>query len=104
MISSSLKGSLLALALSALIVGVEAQATCTASSPQCCWVVRSWQLMGQTVPTGISLNDNSCCTKPMNGVYCDSTKTKVAMIAWSDKNLTGSIPASIGNLESLTVL
>jgi len=88
---------ILALAFSALIVRVDAQVTCTSSSPQCCWVVRSWQLMGQSVPTGISPNDNSCCTKPMAGVTCDSTKTQVTRIEWSSMNLVSLIPSDIGN-------
>jgi len=94
-----------ALALSAMIAGVEAQTvTCTSTSPQCCWVVRSWQLMGQFIPTGIKSTDNSCCTVPMSGVFCDSTKTKVTGLDWSSKALTGSIPADIGKLTSLTSL
>jgi len=93
---------ILALAISALIVGVEAQVTCTTSSPQCCWVVRSWQLLGKSIPTGIKSTDKSCCTKPLDGVYCDSTNTKVILIDWAFINLKGSIPSEIGKLTSLT--
>ena len=93
----------LALTLTALIAGVESQATCDSNSPQCCWVVQSWQLMGKTIPTGISSTDNSCCTVPMTGVTCDSSN-KVININWYSKGLSGSIPADIGNLTSLQIL
>ena len=103
MISSSLKNSILALALSALIVGTDAAVSCNSGSPQCCWVVRSWQLMGKSIPTGISSTDNSCCTVPMAGVTCDSTN-KVINIYWVWQGLSGSIPRSMGKLTSLTKL
>jgi len=104
MLSTDNKNSkILALTLSALVVGVKAQTvTCTTASPQCCWVVRSWQLMGKAIPTGIKSTDRSCCTVPMAGVTCDSTKTKVTGLDWSFKSLTGSIPSEIGNLVDLT--
>ena len=96
---------ILALTLTALIAGVESQANCwSPTSPQCCWVVRSWQLMGKTIPTGIQSTDNSCCTLPMAGVTCDSTKTKVTRIGWQSQGLSGSIPGEIGNLTSLRFL
>jgi hypothetical protein len=92
---------ILALTLTAFILGVESQiSTCTSTSPECCWVVRSWQLMGKTVPAGISSTDNSCCTAPMTGVTCDSSN-KVLHIYWGSKGLSGPIPAEIGNLTSL---
>jgi hypothetical protein len=105
MISSSLKNSILALALSALIVGVESQATpqasCTKSSPDCCWVVRSWQLMKKKSTQVSSTSATACCS--MAGVTCDSAN-KVTAIHWSGKGLSGPIPAAIGNLINLTVL
>ena len=105
--------TILALALSALIATAEAQktkktssiASCTTSSPQCCWVVRSWQLMGKTIPSGIKSTDSSCCTLPMSGVSrvtCDSSN-KVKKIFWV-WGLSGSIPAEIGKLINLTHL
>ena len=105
MLSTDNKNSkILALAISALVVGVEAQVTCTTSSPECCWVVRSWQLMGKATPTGIKSTDRSCCTKPLDGVTCDSTKTKVTGLNWSFKTFTGRIPSELGKLTSLTSL
>ena len=99
MIFSSLKNcKILALALSALIVGVDSQATCDSTSPACCWVVRSWQLMGQTTDVS-STSATACCS--MAGEYCDFTITG---IDWRSEDLSGSIPASIGNLKSLTFL
>jgi hypothetical protein len=102
-----LDNKILALALTALIVvvGVESQVTtCGASSHQCCWVVRSWQLMGKAIPGGISSTDNSCCTKQMIGVTCDSTNTTVTKISWNGRTLSGNIPSDIGNLQNLTYL
>ena len=75
--------------------------TCTAASTECCWAVRSWQLMGKSIPTGIQSTDNSCCTLPMDGVTCDSTKTKVTGINWGNLGLSGSLPTDIGNLKNL---
>ncbi len=103
MLSSSLKNSILALALSSLIRGTDAAVSCGSTSLQCCWVVRSWQLMGKSIPTGISSTDNSCCTVPMYGVTCNSTN-KVTMLKWGNDGLSGSIPAEIGKLTSLTHL
>ncbi len=94
---------ILALNIAAFILGVESQDTCTSTSPECCWVVRSWQLMGKTVPAVISSTDNSCCTVPMAGVTCDSTN-KVKEIFWRFAGLSGSIPRSIRKLTSLTKL
>ena len=95
---------LLTLALFTFIVGVKAQDICTAASHQCCWVVRSWQLMGKSIPTGVSSSGSSCCTKPMVGVTCDSTNTAIQKIYWPSKTLTGSIPSELGNLRSLRLL
>ena len=90
----------LALAIAALIAGVESQANCTPTSPQCCWVVRSWQLMGMTT-TVSSTSSTACCS--MTGVTCDSTN-KVTMLYWNATGLKNSIPSSIGNLINLQIL
>jgi hypothetical protein len=73
--------------------------TCTPESPQCCWVVRIWKLMGKS-----NLFDHTsstaCCS--MSGVTCSgSTVTK---IEWGHYGLNGSIPDSIGNLLNLIEL
>ena len=102
MISSSLKNSLLTLALSALIASVEAQATCTSTSPQCCWVVQSWISMGQSsIKKSKSSSDPlNCCGK--NGVTCDSSN-KVIKIDWSGKK-AAVLPSSLENLKNLKEL
>ena len=99
MILISFKNSILALGLSAFSVFVNAQTACDSTSPQCCWVVRSWQLMGQntTVSSG---SDKECCS--MDGVSCSGSL--VTAINWNYKGLSGSIPADIGNLKNLTNL
>ncbi len=73
-------------------------------SHQCCWVVRSWNLMNKEIPSRISANDNSCCTKPMAGVTCNRQNTTILNIEWSEQELSGSIPVAIGNLTSLQTL
>ena len=100
MLFSSLKNSILALTLSAFILGVESQATCTSTSPECCWVVRSWQLMGKST-TVSPTSATACCS--MTGVDCDSTN-KVTMLMWNVTGLKNSIPSDIGKLTSLTRL
>ena len=103
MISLSLKNfKILSLALSALIAGVKAQATCDSSSHQCCWVVQSWQLMGQSSAKKSSYSIYDCCS--MKGVTCDSTKTKVTAIQWTGKKLKGSLPSSLQYLVDLKTL
>ena len=88
------------LIVSAIIVGAESQVTCDSSSADCCWVVRSWQLMGKT--TSVSpTSATTCCS--MTGVTCDST-SKVIELAWASQGLSGSIPAEIGSLEKLQKL
>ena len=73
-------------------------------SHQCCWVVRSWNLMKKEIPSGISANDNSCCTQPMAGVTCNPQNNTILMIEWSEQELSGSIPKEIGKLTSLQTL
>ena len=96
MISIDLKYSILALTLSALIAGVNSQATCTSSSPDCCWVVRIRQLMGKT--TSVSPTSSTACCS-MAGVTCSGSS--IIVINWENNGLKGSIPPSIGNLTSL---
>ncbi len=77
---------------------------CNRNSHQCCWVVRSWNLMKKEIPSGISANDSSCCTQPMAGVTCNPKNTTILMIEWSEQELSGSIPKDIGKLTSLRTL
>jgi hypothetical protein len=97
---------LLALALSEIISGVQSQSSCDSTKAyyHCCLAVKSWQSMGKSIPTGISASDNSCCTKPMSGITCDTTKTKVTKINWKAKNLLNSISTQLAKLTSLTQL
>ena len=99
MISTASKQNFLALVLTALISSADAQATCTSSSPQCCWVVRIWQLMGQITSVNPS-SSTECCG--MAGVTC--SESTVTGIFWSIKGLKNSIPSDIGNLINLTDL
>ena len=120
--------SVFVVTLYALIAGVKSQktttttsiATCTSTSHQCCWVIRSWQLMGQK--TTISSKDNSCCFKslelplvkrqfisievwsPETRVVCDSKNTKIVEIQWKSLYSKGQIPLELGKLTSLTRL
>ena len=85
-----------------MISPAQAQAdSCDSSSPQCCWVVRIWQLMGKTT-TVDHTSATACCS--MSGVTC--TGSIVTKIQWDNQNpkLTGSIPPEIGNLVNLTWL
>ena len=82
---------------------INTTAICTSTSSDCCWVVRSWQMMGQTIPSDISPTDNSCCSKSMDGVTCDGNY-KITSIRWIKKGLNQHIPSGIGNLKSLTHL
>jgi hypothetical protein len=70
--------------------------TCDSSSPQCCWVVRIWQLMGKRTSV-LSTSSTGCCF--MSGVTCSGSK--VITIDWNNRNLTGSIPSDIENLVNL---
>jgi hypothetical protein len=79
---------------------IEGQAvSCDSSSPQCCWVKRSWQLMGKTTAVDHT-SSTACCS--MGGVSCSDSI--VTQIAWNGRGLTGSIPPDIGNLTNLTYL
>ncbi len=82
-----------------LIFPTEAAVSCDPSSPQCCWVVRIWQLMGKTTSVS-STSSNDCCN--MEGVTC--TGPDVTQINWNKLGLTQQIPSDIRNLKSLTLL
>jgi hypothetical protein len=76
-----------------------AEVSCDRSSPECCWVVRIWELMGQTTSVS-STNPSDCCQ--MDGVTC--TGSTVTQIGWSGKGLRNQLPISIRNLKGLKVL
>ena len=99
---------MLTLVIASMISPAEAQAvTCTTSSPQCCWVVRIWTLMGKTTLVDHT-NATACCktlgsttqTSGITGVTCTSTG-QVTKISWPFAGLSGSIPPEIGNLVNL---
>jgi hypothetical protein len=89
----------------ALQAAIAAENCQSKSNPECCWVRRSWQLMG-----GIPSTD-SCCrwlgSRPqangIPGVHC-SDDGKVKWIKWSSKSLTGAIPAALGELKHMLVM
>jgi len=79
---------------------------CDANSPECCWVTRSWQLMGKNILSDFS-KDKACCSsigdtyRPgLSGVQCDSTG-KVIEINWRSIGLKDHIPAALGELKNL---
>ena len=101
------------LLLSPFFSGVDAQApvNCNAGSPECCWVKRSFQLMGKTTSVNAT-SASDCCnflgqktqTSGIPGVYCTSTG-KVIVIDWKSKELKGAIPfGSLVNLPNLNKL
>jgi hypothetical protein len=93
---------MLFLLILAMISPAKAQAvTCDSSSPQCCTVVRSWQLMGKST-TVSSTNSTACCSPGIPGVTCSGST--ITQIDWFSKGLSGSIPPEIGNLVNLTYL
>ena len=77
---------------------------CDRNSHQCCWVVRSWNLMKKETPSKILANDSSCCIQPMTGVTCDPKNSTILMMEWSEQGLSGSIPKDIGKLTGLQTL
>jgi len=102
---------MLSLVIASMISPAEAQTvSCTTSSPQCCWVVRIWQLMGKTTLVDHT-NATACCntlgsttqTSGITRVTCSSTG-QVTKIDWRMNSLTGNIPADIGQLKSLQYL
>ena len=57
--------------------------------------------MGKTT-TENDVSSTGCCQ--MTGVTCSGTQPNVTWISWPNKNLTGSIPADLGNIKSLQKL
>jgi len=109
--------TLIAMTLAILISPADAQTSstiCSSTSPGCCWVKRSWQLMGKTTAVS-STSSTACCyyvvsstgtttqTTGISGVNCTSTGI-VTQLIWSIKGLQGPIPSSLGNLKALTRL
>jgi Leucine-rich repeat (LRR) protein len=101
--------SLLAMSLTMVTLMVPADAqtvSCTSTSPECCWVVLSWQKMGKT--TSVDPNSaTACCdslgstqTSGISVVTCTSTGF-VTRLTWSDQSLQGSIPPELENLKNL---
>jgi hypothetical protein len=86
---------------SLMISPTEAAVSCDSSSPQCCWVVRIWQLMGKSTSVS-STNPTACCSHGIPGVTCSGST--ITEINWSEKKLTDQIPSEIGNLVDLTEL
>jgi hypothetical protein len=111
MINSSFS-MMLSLVMLVMISPAQAQAvSCDSSSPQCCWVVRIWELMGKTTSVS-STSSTACCSKlgtttqtsGITGVTCTSTGGTVTKIDWNSQSLQSSIPPDIGNLVNLTYL
>lgn len=74
---------------------------CTETSPQCCWVVRAWQLMGKNTTVDPNIT-NGCCS--MAGVTCNADLGTVTKIIWRQMALSGPIPFELGNLINLNWL
>jgi hypothetical protein len=95
---------MLSLMIASVISPAEAQtvpATCTASSPQCCWVVRIWQLLGKTTSVS-STSSTACCSPGIPGVTCSGST--ITLINWVNAGLQGNFPSEFGYLTSLTDL
>jgi hypothetical protein len=112
----------MAMTLAILISPAQAQTSstiCTSTSPGCCWVKRSWELMGKTTSVS-STHATACCNYVVSstgktttqrsgipGVTCTSTGI-VTKINWWALGLglwtPASIPAELGSLTSLTYL
>ncbi len=100
-----------AIAMTLTMVGMISPAdaqtvSCTSSSPQCCWVVLSWQKMGKT--TSVDHNNATACCKNrvsagIPGVQCTPTGI-VAQIDWHGQSLQGSIPPELATLSSIFYL
>jgi hypothetical protein len=106
--------SIIAMTLAILIPPADAQTSstiCSSSSPECCWVVLSWQLMGKTTSVS-STSSTACCyylvsstgtttqTSGIPRVNCTSTGI-VTEIDWSAQGLQGPTPAELSNLVNL---
>ena len=75
-----------------------AQTTCSSTSPDCCWVVQIWKLMGKSTQVS-STSSTACCS--MTGVRCSGSA--VTHLYWGN-GLTNQIPEDIGNLRNLEVM
>ena len=90
------------LTASAIIVGVESQVTCDSSSADCCWVVRSWQLLEGETESGVDPMIHINSTVGNCGlVRVSSEGSSVIEIDWFLRALDGPIPTELGNLKSL---
>jgi hypothetical protein len=112
-LSKKVPSGIMAMTLAILISPADSQTsstTCTSTSPQCCWVKRSWELMGKTTSVS-STSATACCNYVVSktqrsgipGVRCTSTGI-VTEINWWDLGLVNSIPAELFSLTNLTVL
>ena len=76
---------------------------CDSSSPQCCWVFLSYELMGKTTSVNPT-NARACCSNLVStgipGGTCTSAGN-VTEINWFFKSLKHSIPSELGNLGNL---
>ena len=90
-----------------LAISTTSATTCTSTSPDCCWVVESWNKMGKAT----TVNPNSataCCyrlgsttqSSGIPGVRCTSTGI-VSQIDWKTKSLKGQIPEELVKLTYL---
>ena len=91
------------LGMVSMIAPIDAQTVSCSSnpnskSPQCCWVIRSWQKMGKT--TSVNSTDAKACCSGIPGVTCTSAGI-VTEINWMSRGLVRSIPAVLGNLRNL---
>jgi hypothetical protein len=78
------------------------KAVCTSSSPECCWIIRSWQKMGK-ITSASSTDATACCyylTSGIPGIKCNSDGI-VTEIRWYAQSLQGQIPAELSNLVNL---
>ncbi len=98
------------LAMVSMIAPAQAQTsstTCYSSSYQCCWVKRSWELMGKTTSVS-STNATACCnylgsttqSSGIPGVTCGFNGYPIE-INWNSQGLQGQIPPEMGNLKPL---
>jgi hypothetical protein len=101
---------MLFLAIDSMISPAEAAASCSSSSPPCCWAVRVWQLLGKS--TSVTSSSSTACCRSLDGVfkssgvpgvYCNSSGA-IWKIDWIRQSLTAAIPSDIGKITSLTFL
>jgi hypothetical protein len=102
-LSKNAPSGIIAMTLAILISPAQAQTvvSCTSTSYQCCWVIRSWQKMGRTTTVNPA-SATGCCSN-IGDIDCTSTGI-VTKISWSTEGLQGQIPAELGKLTSLQYL